>query len=186
MAERLSFTLTDEETSGKASYFPPIPAGWYDVEIEDISDRVTGPDSKKPGTPGYGFKFRLLDGQETEEGKSLDNKRLFTNAWLAAGQLFTIHDIAVAVGLHEKGNKEFTVPEKDELIGRELKVRVIVKDKYFKKGVAPLDTEGNVFAGKAGQEKQKDNEVKGFKSINESVSASSPAPAKKGAKGFSL
>lgn len=153
--------ILDEKTVAGTD-FAPLPAAWYNVEIEEVEAREVK-SGKNEGKEMYNYKLKVVGGDH-------DGRFLFVNACLWKEAIFTQVNIQQATGLSEKGDTKFQIADEDDLVGKEMKVRVIQKDKYVKPGEEPeLDEEGNPV---------KDNEVKSFKSIN----ATSPAASKGGGK----
>ena len=156
--------IIDEATAEGSSTFAPLPAAWYDVVIEEV-EAVEVQNGKNAGKEMFKYKFKV-------EGGDHDGRILFSNSCLWQGALFTQVDIQKAVGIAQpeakNGKVAFQIAEEDDLIGKELKVRVIQKPKFVKEGEEPeLDEEGNPV---------KANEVKSYKARG----ANSPAAAKGG------
>jgi hypothetical protein len=167
--------LIIDEDIATGGNFTPLPKAWYDVEIEDVEE-VASKSAKNLGKPMYKYKFKVVGGD-------FDGRKLFTQACLWPEAIFTQRDIQAALGFplgepNAQGKRAFLIADEDELIGKELKVQVIVKDAYVKAGEEPeLDEKG---------EPLKDNEIKRFAARAGSAPA---AGAKKGAKkagGFDL
>lgn len=159
--------IIDESVAEGTTTFKPLPAGWYTVEIEDVEEREAK-SQKNLGKPMYNYKLKVIEGDH-------EGRKLFVTACLWAEAIFTQVDIQKALGIApaeaENGKVRFEIADEDDLIGKELKVRVKVKPKYVKPGEEPeLDEEGNPV---------KDNEVNGFKSLD----SVSPAAGKVKAKG---
>lgn len=143
--------IIDEDVATGGS-FKPLPQDWYHVEIEDVEE-VESKSTKNLGKPMYKYKFKIIGGEQ-------DGKKTFTQACLWPEAIFTQRDIQKAIGYASlgeptaNGKRPFLIADEDELIGKELKVYVIVKDKYVKPGEEPeVDADG---------EPLQDNEVKKF------------------------
>jgi hypothetical protein len=165
--------IIDEEVANGGGTFKPLPAAWYTVEIEDVEE-VQVKAGKNAGKDMFKYKLKVIGGD-------YDNRKLFVQACLWNEAIFTQRDIQKAVGIPlpepVNGKVKFEIADEDQLIGKEIKVRVIVKDKFVKPGEeAELDEDGNVV---------KDNEVKGFAPAAGAAPAAKKAGAKK-AGGFAL
>lgn len=164
--------LLIDESVATGGAFKPLPKAWYHVEIEDVEEREVK-QGKNKGREMYGYKFKVVGGD-------YDGRYLFTQSCLWLEAIFTQRDIQKAIGFeslgepNKDGKRPFTIADTDELIGKELKVYVIVKDKFVKDGEEPEeDEDGNVL---------QDNEVKRFAPLkSEGGAAKAPGKAKKGA-----
>ena len=173
---REALILDEDVATGGA--FTPLPKDWYHVEIEDVEE-VESKSEKNSGKPMYKYKFKIVGGE-------LDGRKTFTQACLWKEAIFTQRDIQAAIGYASlgepdaNGKRAFQIADEDELIGKELRIYVIVKDKYVKPGEeAEVNPDGTPV---------QDNEVKKFAPL--AGTATGPAAAKKaGAKkagGFAL
>lgn len=161
--------IIDEEVANGGGTFKPLPAAWYTVEIEDVEAREVKA-GKNAGKEMFNYKLKVIGGD-------YDGRKLFVNACLWKEAIFTQRDIQAALGLYKRGETAFQIAEEDDLIGKELKVRVVVKNKFVKPGEDPeLDEDG---------EPVKDNEVKGFGPAGGTAAPAKKAGAKK-AGGFDL
>lgn len=170
--------LIIDEDVATGGNFKPLPQDWYHVEIEDVEE-VESKSAKNPGKPMFKYKFKVIGGEH-------DGKKAFTQAPLWNEAIFTQRDIQKAIGyaslgdVRADGKRPFLIADEDELIGKELKLYIIVKDKFVKPGEKPELDENN--------EPIQDNEVKKFAPL--AGTATGPAAAKKaGAKkagGFAL
>jgi len=170
--------IIDEEVANGGGAFKPLPQDWYHVEIEDVEE-VESKSAKNLGKPMYKYKFKIIGGD-------LDGRKTFTQACLWPEAIFTQRDIQKAIGYpslgepRADGKRPFLTADEDELIGKELKIYVVVKDKFVKEGEeAEKNPDGSLV---------QDNEVKKFAPL--AGTATGPAAAKKaGAKkagGFAL
>jgi hypothetical protein len=165
--------IIDEEVANGGGTFKPLPAGWYHVEIEDVEERQVK-NGKNTGKEMFGYKFKVVGGD-------YDNRKLFAQSCLWQEAIFTQRDIQKAVGIvppeAKNGKVAFRIADEDELIGKELKVRIIVKPKHVKAGEEPeTDADGNLV---------EDNEVKAFAPLKGETPAAKKSGAKK-AGGFDL
>ena len=167
--------IIDEDIATGGGAFKPLPKAWYHVEIEDVEE-TESKSAKNLGKAMYKYKFKVVGGD-------FDNRKIFTQACLWAEAIFTQRDIQKALGIvapaAENGKVRFEIADPDELIGKELKIYVIVKPKFVKEGEEPeVDADGNEL---------EDNEVKGFAPLKGAAPAA--AGKKAGAKkagGFDL
>lgn len=172
---REALILDEDVATGGA--FTPLPKDWYHVEIEDVEERQVKA-GKNAGKDMFGYKFKVVGGDH-------DGRKLFTQSCLWKEAIFTQRDIQAALSIplgepDAQGKRKFQIADEDELIGKELKVYVIVKDKYVKAGEEPeVNPDGTLV---------QDNEVKKFAPL--AGTPTGPAAAKKaGAKkagGFAL
>lgn len=167
--------IIDEETATGGN-FAPLPQAWYHVEIEDVEE-VASKSAKNLGKPMYKYKFKVIGGEQ-------DGKKAFTQACLWPEAIFTQRDIQKAIGYQSLGERNaqgkipFLTAEEDELIGKELKVYIIVKDKFVKAGEeAELDVDGKPV---------QDNEVKKFAPLAGATPAAGKKAGAKKAGGFDL
>lgn len=169
--------LIIDEDVATGGTFAPLPKGWYHVEIEDVEE-AKSKSAKNLGKDMYKYKFKVIGGD-------FDGRKVFTQSCLWAEAIFTQRDIQKAIGYpslgepNAQGKRPFLTADEDELIGKELKIMVIVKDKFVKEGEeGETNPDGTPV---------QDNEVKRFAPVN---GGTTPAAAKKaGAKkagGFDL
>ena len=107
----------DDAAANDDGTFEPLPEGWYDVVIADVTPKESGPNSKNPGKPMYGYKFKVEEGD-------FAGRILFGNACLWAEAIFFQKGIQTALGSWKKGDAKFKVDQPDDLIGKSLKVKV--------------------------------------------------------------
>ena len=172
---REALIIDEDVATGGA--FTPLPKDWYHVEIEDVEEKESK-SAKNLGKPMYNFKLKVIGGD-------FDGRKLFFQSCLWTEAIFTQRDVQKAIGYaslgepNAQGKRPFNIADEDELIGKELKVYVIVKDKFVKDGEEPeVNPDGTLV---------QDNEVKKFAPL---AGTTGPAAAKKaGAKkagGFAL
>jgi hypothetical protein len=105
--------FSDDEAEAKD--FEPLPTGKYNCKITDVEMRYSQSE-KNPGKPMYGFEFTVQDGQYTD-------RKIWTNACLWDGALYTIASIMKALGYNvESGSME--IPIGDDFIGKDIVVRM--------------------------------------------------------------
>lgn len=162
--------IIDEEVANGGGTFKPIPAAWYHVEIEDVEVREVK-SGKNAGKEMFNYKLKVIGGD-------YDGRKLFVNACLWKEAIFTQRDIQAALGLYKRGETKFEIADEDQLIGKELKARVVQKAKFVKPGEDPeLDEDGNPV---------KDNEVKGFGPLAGAAPGATKKAGAKKAGGFDL
>jgi hypothetical protein len=161
--------ILDEAVANGSSDFKPLPAAWYDVEIDEVEEKEST-STKNPGKPMYKYKLKVVGGDH-------DGRILFVTACLWQEAIYTQVDIQKALGIEPEdlgnGKKKFVIADEDDLVGKELKVRVIQKDKYVKPGEQPEKNEDGSLV--------QDNEVKSFKARG-AATPGTKAKAKAGAK----
>jgi len=95
-----------------------LPRGWYKVTISDVALKESKSE-KNNGKPMYAMEFTVNEPAEFE------GRKVFTNACLWDGALYTI--IAILKGLgYEVDEGELEIPEGDDLIGGELMARITI------------------------------------------------------------
>lgn len=162
--------IIDEEVANGGGSFKPLPQDWYTVEIEDVEEKESK-SAKNLGKPMFNYKFKVVGGDH-------DGRKVFTTACLWKEAIFTQRDIQAALGLYERGETKFQIADEDQLIGKELKIYVVVKPKYVKPGEeAELDEKG---------EPLQDNEVKKFAAVGGATPAAGKKAGAKKAGGFDL
>jgi len=171
---REALIIDEDVATGGA--FKPLPKAWYHVEIEDVEEREVKA-GKNKGKEMFGYKFKVIGGD-------FDGRKLFTQSCLWTEAIFTQRDIQKAIGFQSlgepraDGKRPFIIADTDDLIGKELKVYVIVKDKFDKEGEEPdVDEEGNPL---------QDNEVKKFAPLSAAAPAAGKKAGAKKAGGFDL
>lgn len=155
---QLRVNFSDEEASSEARSFDPLPSGQYYVRVTDIELKECGSESKNSGKPYWALEFTVQDGE-------YENRKLWTNAMLFDGALYTTAQLLKATGF-PKALETGIIPDADDIISKECVVVVKkMRDAYREQ----RDGDG------APQWK---NEVKGIKAFD----GTSPSP-KKGASG---
>lgn len=111
--------FSDKEASSEGRSTQLLPRGDYHVVITDGSIEECGPESKNPGKPYYKLEATIQSGPHA-------NRKLFTNAMLFEGALYTITQIMKAMGISVKPG-EMIVPTIDEIIGTDFICGVVKK-----------------------------------------------------------
>lgn len=157
----MKVNFSQEEASSEARSFEPIPSSTYPARITDIDLRECGPASKNAGKPYWAVEFTIQEGE-------YEGRKVWTNAMLFDGALYTVAQILKATGF-EDALQTGELPEADDLISAE--VNVVVKkqrDTYAEE----RDGDGEV---------QWKNEVKGIKAPSTlSAANGGSSKAKKG------
>ena len=158
MAIKVNFS--QEEASSEARSFDPVPTGAYYCRITDITEKECGPESKNPGKPYWAVEFTVQDGPHAD-------RKLWTNAMLFEGALYTIAQMMKACGF-EDNLKKGTINDAEDFISKEVIVNVKKQlDTYA------MDRDGD-------GEKRWKNEVKGIKAYEGASPASSKTGSGKG------
>jgi|SRR5690349_2195183 len=124
MPDGLRVNFSDKEATSQAR--EPLPSGKYHCKITDISLEVCGPESKNPGKNYWAVEF-------TVQGGKYDERKLWTNVMLFEGALYSLSQLMKATGYDVEAG-DVDVPSPDELIGRDVQVRCIVKAANEEKG----------------------------------------------------
>jgi hypothetical protein len=143
-------------TSKEASAGPqdPVPNGQYLVAVTDCEQTECGEESKNPGKPYYKVEFTVQEGP-------YEGRKIWTNAMLFSGALYTIVNMLKAVGIdvdkdsgffQVEGFDDCTVPDPDWWIARQMVVKTKVQKGGYKKGEKAPD----------GERYDDKSEVKGF------------------------
>lgn len=170
MSERIILNLDAESANTEAgASFEPLPKGWYTVEIDEVDDSRTVGSGDWKGEISRNYKFKVIDGDYS-------GRIIFANAIISAKRggknqsspLDWSHGqkaIQKALGsTWEKGQEQFEVFSADEMVGKELKVKVGIRS----------------YANKEGEEVET-NDVKSYLSVD----GTSPSASKKSG-GFEL
>jgi len=89
--EDLSIDFTDVEGAGG---FTPLPNGRYLLQVTDWELTETKNAGKLPaGTPGIKWEFTVIDGE-------YENRKLWTNHWIAATSLPFLKGFLAATGVY--------------------------------------------------------------------------------------
>lgn len=151
MAIKVNFS--EQEASSEARSFDPIPSGQYYCRITDIDLRECGPESKNPGKPYWAVEFTVQDGE-------YENRKLWTNAMLFEGALYTVAQMMKAAGF-EANMKKGIINDAEDFISKEV---ICVVKKQLDTYAMNRDGDG---------EKQWKNEIKGIKAYDGVSPASS-------------
>lgn len=116
--ERETFDLTAEDLD---TSFKLIPEGWHTVEVDDVDDTLESSNGNKQ----YLVKYKSADG--SWKGTQWDYIAI------TKASIQNIMSLARACGLavptKEKPGK-FTLPDPDDLIGKELQIEIVHNDDY--------------------------------------------------------
>jgi hypothetical protein len=114
----LRVNFSEKEASAKEGR-KPIPRGEYHCKITDLEVKFCGPESKNPGKPYWWLELTVQDGPH-------ENAMVWTNIMLFSGALYSLSSLMAALGYNVDAG-EFKVPKGQDLIGRDVNVKVIVK-----------------------------------------------------------
>src|SRR3982751_6020655 len=92
--QTLKLNFSAEEASSEARSFEPLPSGKYHVKITDIETKECGPNSKNPGKNYWHIEHVVQDGP-------YENSKLWTNAMLFEGALYTLAQLLKATGFED-------------------------------------------------------------------------------------
>jgi hypothetical protein len=116
---RVNFSSKEASSEGRGTEL--LPRGNYHVKVTDGSIEECGPASKNPGKPYYRFEMTIQSGPHA-------GRKLFTNAMLFEGALYTITQVMKGMGI-SVSEGEMVVPSLSEIIGYDFVVGVVKKPK---------------------------------------------------------
>lgn len=152
----LQVNFSAEEASSEAKSFDPLPSGSYHVRLTEILLKECGPASKNAGKNYWNVEFTVQDGEYAD-------RKLWTNAMLFEGALYTLAQLLKATG-NEASIKSGNIPAADSFIGAELTLNVKKQRNTFME----LQNDDGVPVWS--------NEVKGIAAFDGKASAGSTAP----------
>lgn len=111
-----------EATAG----FTPLPEGNYLFNIYEVEESEYSEKSKNPGKPRLVVTLKVAEGDFAGRQVKDFNIPLFAT-WSSGATAHTFYQFAKAIGatLDDEGNVEFPVEEWSDLLGSQLKARVI-------------------------------------------------------------
>jgi hypothetical protein len=112
----LKVNFSDQEAASEGRSFDPIPSGEYYCRVTKVTDKESTSE-KNPGKPMYAIEFTVQEGD-------FNDRKVFTNACLWDGALYTISQLMKSTGF-EKDIARGEIPAGDKFEGKE--VVVIVK-----------------------------------------------------------
>lgn len=112
----LKVNFSQEEASSEAMDFDPLPTGKYHVKITDVELRESKSE-KNAGKPYWNLEMTVQDGP-------YENRKLWGNVMLFEGALYSLGQLAKALGMEDEIIKKGNVPDGDDLISRDLIVTV--------------------------------------------------------------
>ena len=111
--------FSDKEASSEGRSAELMPRGNYHVIVTDGSIEECGPTSKNPGKPYYKIECVIQTGPHA-------GRKLFTNAMLFEGALYTITQIMKSMGISVSAG-EMVIPTLEEIIGNDFICAVVKK-----------------------------------------------------------
>lgn len=112
----LKVNFSEQEAQSEGRLFTPVPTGQYYARVTEIELKECGPESKNPGKPFWAVTFTIQDGE-------YEDRKLWTNAMLFEGALYTTAQLLKATGF-EKSLETGTIPDGERLIGKEVTLLV--------------------------------------------------------------
>jgi hypothetical protein len=109
VSDGFRINISDKEAASEGRSAELLPRGDYHLKCTDGSLESCGPESKNPGKPYYNLEFTVQSGPHT-------GRKLFTNAMLFEGALYTIVQVMKGMGLSVTEG-EMEVPSIDEIVG---------------------------------------------------------------------
>jgi hypothetical protein len=146
----LHVNFSSEEASSEGRSFDPVPRGQYHVAVTEV-ELKRSKSEKNPGKPFWALTCKIQNGPYA-------GQNLWANVMLFDGALYSLAQLAKAIGREVEIIEQGKVPPGDELLGEEF---VVVVSKQ-------LDTYKRDKAIEAGEENpvpEYKNEVKGFKPL---------------------
>jgi len=116
---RVNFSEKEASSEGRGADL--MPRGNYHVKVTDGSIEECGPDSKNPGKPYYNLECTIQAGPHA-------GRKLFTNAMLFEGALYTITQIMKGMGISVTAG-EMIIPSLEEIINTDFIVAVVQQGK---------------------------------------------------------
>jgi hypothetical protein len=108
--------ISSKEASAEGRSTALLPRGDYHVKVTDGSIEECSPTAKNAGKPYYNLELTIQSGPH-------EGRKLYDNAMLFEGALYTIVQIMKALG-HNVEEGEMIVPSLDEIIGQDFIVAV--------------------------------------------------------------
>jgi hypothetical protein len=108
---RVNFSTDEAESKD----FEELPIGKYNCKITEVEYRESKSD-KNLGKPMYNFTFTVQDGAYID-------RKIWTNACLWEGALYTISNIMKAVG-YDVSAGGLEIPMPDEFLSKDIVVRI--------------------------------------------------------------
>jgi hypothetical protein len=156
---RIRVNFSEKEATSESREVTPVPRGKYQATVTDCEMRECGPTSKNPGKPYLNFEFTITEGPYA-------NRKVWTNAMLFTGALYTITQMLKALG-EEVNAGEMVIEPPEWWIDKEFVIVVTIKK-------AVVDELGN-------EKYSEGNEVRGFfPSGTDTSPASTATPAQPG------
>jgi hypothetical protein len=116
----IKVVLSNEEA--KSTVLEPVPLGWYkvtlsDIELKEVRNAPAPGKKDNRGKPFYSIEATI------NEPEAYEGRKVFTNAMLFEGALYTISQIMKAMGIDVEAG-EVEVPDIEELLGQEFMAKV--------------------------------------------------------------
>jgi hypothetical protein len=118
-ADGFRVNFSDKEASSEGRSAELMPRGNYHVKVTDGEIAECGPTSKNPGKPYYKLECTIQTGPNA-------GRKLWTNAMLFEGALYTITQIMKSMGISVTPG-EMIVPTIEEIVGTDFLVAVSKK-----------------------------------------------------------
>ena len=98
-----------------------VPADWYDVRVETIDVKETGPNSKVPGTPLLFIVARIMKGE-------FEGRTLVWNLVLGGDSLPFVKRCFAAAGVGWASEGVNTSVDEQELAGKMLQAKATIRE----------------------------------------------------------
>lgn len=130
----IRINLSDKEATSESRDIAPLPNGKYLMAVTEITEEECGPNSKNPGKPYYNLELTVQDGE-------YEDRKVFTNAMLFEGALYTIVQILKALDVPFQGTSfqvdgydSNVVPDAEWFMGQQMVVSVFMVKGKLKQG----------------------------------------------------
>ena len=117
MAEMIKVNFSNEEASSESFDFEPLPSGNYPVILTDGEIRESTSEKNK-GKPYWHLEFTVIEGHPNE------GRKFWGNVMLFEGALYSLAQLAKAIGMEDQIIKKGKVPSIDDIVGKELVLRI--------------------------------------------------------------
>lgn len=121
----IKVNFSDEEAGSESLDFEPLPSGNYPVILTDGEIRYSTSEKNK-GKPYWHLEFTVVEGHPNA------GRKFWGNVMLFEGALYSLAQIAKALDMEDQIIKKGRVPSIDDIVGKELVLRVQKKrNKYL-------------------------------------------------------
>lgn len=155
-ADGFTVDVSSEEASSEAREFSVIPRGAYPIAVTDV-ELAESKSQKNYGKPYMRLELTIQD--EPGVDPKYVGRKLYTNAMLFSGALYTVIQMMKAVDLEVNAGR-LVLPNPEFWIGKRMVAVVKVVNKQIKDASGAYVTE---FEDEEGKKPVKSNDVGGFR-----------------------